>query len=197
MNCNDLRFVKTEENLKKTLLHMLETRPLEKISIKDLCEKARCSRNAFYQHYSTKDELYNAILSDMMTAIEESTYPIEKDQTVMDSRKISAFNYKLLNCIADHRDDFTSLMNGNDGFLIFMRDSLYRSFLSHYAFVAEGKTLTRKGELLTRYFCAGIAGFIENWLKDSSLSIEEAQQYLDICAHDNFTVMRDILIADS
>ncbi len=194
MNCNDLRYIKTEESLKRTLLKMLEKQKLETISIKELCLNAKCSRNAFYQHYQTKDELYNAILSDILTTIEISTQPIERNQSEMDENKIRAFTYRLLTVIDTRREEFASLMNGNEMFLLFLSESLYQAFQKHYQLVTDGRTLPRQGDLITRYFCCGIAGMTEQWLKDPSISLEQAQQSLDLCTRDNLRKMRDILI---
>ncbi len=193
MNCNDLRFIKTEENLKKALLYMLESRRLEEISIKAICEKAKCSRNAFYQHYQSKDELYNAALSDIIATIEESTQPIARDQRTMNDKRIRAYTYKLLRTIDEHRSEFDSLRNGNDRFLLLMSDSLYHAFQKHYSFINVKRPISDQGELITRYFCCGIAGFIEQWLKEGNSSLETAQRSLDLCTHDNFKKMRDIL----
>lgn len=193
MNCNDLRFIKTEENLKKALLKILENNCLEKISIKSICEEAKCSRNAFYQHYQSKETLYNAIMNDLIATIEESTQPIDPDQRAMNDHKIKIYIYKLLKTINEHRSEFDSLRNGNDLFLIFLSDSLYNAFLKHYSVVAEHRPITNQGELITRYFCCGIAGFIEQWLKKENVSLETAQKNLDLCSHDNFKKMRDLL----
>jgi len=194
MNSNDLRYIKTEKNLKKTLLHMLESQRLEDISIKSICLKAECSRNAFYKHYPTKEDLYNAIINDIITVIEESSQPIDCVQKYIAEHRIKTFTYKLLKVIDEHRAEFLSLKNGNDTFLIFLSDSLYRAFIQHYSFVTDNKPLSKKGELITKYFCCGIAGFIEEWLNESSISLEVAQKNLDECTRDNFKKMRDLLI---
>ncbi len=195
MNRNDLRFIKTEENLKKTLLRLLEKSPIEKISIKELCSEAKCSRNAFYQHYQSKEELYCAILGDILNTIEKSTQPLMRDQSGMDEEKISEFTYRLLKIFHDYKEDFTSLMNGNEKFQIFLSDSLYCSFMCTYKSVAVSPPIPLQGELITRYFCGGIACFIEQWLKPSTITLEQAQLYLDTCSRDNFRKMRDLLIA--
>ena len=193
MNCNDLRYFKTEENIKRTLLHMLERSQLEDISIKAICQEAKCSRNAFYQHYQTKESLYNAILSDMIAAIEESTQPIDRNQRAMNDQKIKTYTYKLLKIIDEHRSEFQSLRNGNDLFLTILSNSLYEAYLKHYSYVTDDKQITEQGELITRYFCCGIAGFIEHWLAADNISLETAQYNLDLCSHDNFKKMRDLL----
>lgn len=172
---------------------MLESSRLEDISIKAICEEAKCSRNAFYQHYQTKENLYHAILNDIIATIEESTQPIHRNQKAMNDQKIKAYTYKLLKIIDGHRSEFKSLRNGNDLFLTILSNSLYHAYLKHYSYVADDKQITEQGELITRYFCCGIAGFIEQWLTADDISLETAQHNLDLCSHDNFKKMRDLL----
>ncbi|EHI75234.1 TetR family transcriptional regulator [Streptococcus criceti] len=50
----DLRFEKTEKNLQEAFLHLLQAKDLTKISVKEICQLAQVSRNAFYQHYETQ-----------------------------------------------------------------------------------------------------------------------------------------------
>ena len=193
MNCNDLRFIKTEDNLKRSLLCLLENKRIEDISIKEICREAKCSRNAFYQHYQTKENLYNAILSGIFATIEESTRPIALDQRSMDDQKIKAYTFKLLRIIDEHRSEFKSLRNGNDLFLTLLSNFLYNAYLKHYSCVTDDKKITEQGELITRYFCCGIAGFIEQWLNSDYIDLEIAQYNLYLCSHDNFKTMRDLL----
>ena len=63
---NDLRYVKSEEAFKQAFLELLDEMPKEKISISLLCERARCSRPAFYNHYVDKEDLYAAIIHDFV-----------------------------------------------------------------------------------------------------------------------------------
>ena len=54
MNFTDLRILKTQERLQNSLLELLDTKELKEITVKEICDKAGISRNAFYQHYSYK-----------------------------------------------------------------------------------------------------------------------------------------------
>lgn len=53
----DLRVLKTEESIKNTFKSMLLEMPYEKITIKELCERALINRKTFYLHYSSIDDL--------------------------------------------------------------------------------------------------------------------------------------------
>ena len=42
-NQSDLRAVKTEENLRTALISLLHVKELKKITVKDICDKSKCS----------------------------------------------------------------------------------------------------------------------------------------------------------
>lgn len=57
MNQNDLRYIKTEDLITNAFIECAREYSLDQIHIKDICNKARISRNAFYAHYRDKYEL--------------------------------------------------------------------------------------------------------------------------------------------
>ena len=83
MNKNDLRYKKTEDKLRSALVSLLKRNTLESVSVRDICEKAGCSRNAFYLHYETKDDLYEAIVNSI---IDKLIYALQADTNVFESR---------------------------------------------------------------------------------------------------------------
>lgn len=79
MNFTDLRILKTQERLQNALLELLETKELKEITVKEICEKAGISRNAFYQHYSYKEDLYDQMVARATEGIRESLAPVTQD----------------------------------------------------------------------------------------------------------------------
>lgn len=62
----DKRVTKTKSLLKKTLIELLEERPFEQITVKELCQRAYVSRITFYTHYGDKYALVDEIFQDML-----------------------------------------------------------------------------------------------------------------------------------
>lgn len=65
MSVHDLRYVKTEELIRKAFLACCSEHTIEEIHTKDICAKARISRNAFYGHYENKYQLLEAVYGDV------------------------------------------------------------------------------------------------------------------------------------
>lgn len=71
----DLRIIKTEESLRKALLTLLKTNPLETITISELCRLAQINRGTFYLHYRDVHGVFRhyfkEIVEDLQKAYEE------------------------------------------------------------------------------------------------------------------------------
>lgn len=53
----------TREALETSLLHLLEHKTMAQITISELVTRAGVSRNAFYRHYKSKEEIFTKLLS--------------------------------------------------------------------------------------------------------------------------------------
>ena len=63
-NTDDLRYQRTEAAIREAFLGLLAKTPLEKVSVRRLCDEAGISRNAFYLHYENTTALYHALMGD-------------------------------------------------------------------------------------------------------------------------------------
>lgn len=75
---HDLRIIKTKESLRKALLQILKTKPLERITIAELCREAQINRGTFYLHYQNVLEVFKeyleVIIDDLRKSYEEPIY---------------------------------------------------------------------------------------------------------------------------
>lgn len=76
-NENDLRIIKTRQNITDSFLTLLEKKPLEEISVTEICAGAKCSRNTFYLHYPYKEALYDALMDELIDRIKQAFLPSE------------------------------------------------------------------------------------------------------------------------
>ena len=68
-NAMDLRIEKTEKGIRNAFIELRSSKPLEKITIKELCEHAYINKSTFYSHYK---DIYD--LSERME--EEVSHPL-------------------------------------------------------------------------------------------------------------------------
>jgi len=62
---NDPRSLQTEELIERTFITLHKEKPLNKITVKELCDKAEINRTTFYKHYLDVYDLYEKIESGL------------------------------------------------------------------------------------------------------------------------------------
>ncbi len=68
----DARVRYTQTVLKQTLLTLLEKKPINKITVKEVCELAELNRATFYSHYADCFDLLESIENDMLKDFAQS-----------------------------------------------------------------------------------------------------------------------------
>ena len=61
----DRRVRYTRKVMKDSLLELLLEKPIEKVSVKEICERADINRSTFYVHYGSAAELYDDAKNDL------------------------------------------------------------------------------------------------------------------------------------
>ena len=62
----------TKKMLKSALIKLLESKPIEKISVYELCAEAQINRTTFYKYYGSQHDLMADIQADFLTELENS-----------------------------------------------------------------------------------------------------------------------------
>lgn len=62
----DLRVVVTRRMIQEALLKLLETKPIDKIRINELCETSGVNRATFYRHYETLQDVLREIQTELI-----------------------------------------------------------------------------------------------------------------------------------
>lgn len=65
----DRRVRYTKMVLKDSLTDILAEKPIEKITVKEICEKADINRGTFYSHYSDQYDLYNCVVDEILEGV--------------------------------------------------------------------------------------------------------------------------------
>ena len=65
----DIRIEKTKRAITNTFLELRARKPLEKITIKELCEKALINKSTFYSHYRDIYDLSDALETEVVSSV--------------------------------------------------------------------------------------------------------------------------------
>ena len=164
----DIRVKKTKERLKSTLLSLMHSKSIDRISISEICRESGINRNTFYQHYTDIRDLLGEIEGEFMESL-FSAVTISGDSI----RSVKDIMLLLLETIKQHQDICLLLFSDN-GDKNFLRNILMFALPSAVEnWVKELGMNEDEATVLYLYIMGGAVNVIEAWMK------EEVQAPLD------------------
>lgn len=103
---NDVRVVRTRHALQNALLALIERKPLEEVTIREIAAQAGVHYATFFRHHETKEALLNDIAADQIKCLVELTLP------VVYSSDRHAVHVALCRYVDEHRNLWTTLLTG-------------------------------------------------------------------------------------
>lgn len=98
----DRRVKYTKQALKESLVEALGEKPIEKVTVKELCEIADVNRGTFYSHYSDQFDLYNELIYDLIDRSLKVTGPfMNANQKMHDQLKTAVDVFRFVRANAD------------------------------------------------------------------------------------------------
>jgi len=174
MNFTDLRILKTQERLQNALLELLETKELKAVTVKEICDKAGISRNAFYQHYGYKEDLYDQMVAKATERIRESLMPVIPNASQIKEDTVALYAKHIIEGITEVRELIYVMLKGDDGiFLRQLTDLIFGQNLTNAIPFFEIKD-SAELRLYYEFISAGMAAFIIKWILDGNMSEDRA-----------------------
>ena len=144
----------TKMLIRRAFTDLLRVKPVQSISIKELCEKAGVNRGTFYAHYQSVHDLLMQMEDEMLSEINEVLASLlPEDGGDVSSLRIST---ELFQCLKDNADLCTVTLGdfGDKSFAMrmlnmgwekcfdaysrYFRDASPKQIAYFYAFVSEG-----------------------------------------------------------
>ena len=114
----DARQIRSRNALHAALLELLEEKPFDQLTIREITARAGTGYATFFRHYPTKEELLNDVASEEIAALLAMTMPI--------LHQADSFESTLALCryVADHGSLWSALLTG--GAAAIVRDEFIR-----------------------------------------------------------------------
>lgn len=158
----DPRVRYTKKIIEDTFVDLLQTKPLNKITVTMICEKAQINRGTFYKYYDNPFDLMEKLQ-------EEGLSEMEKMLSQITEEGLEDFLLKILLVIKERKKIITTLdVNLNN-------DSFYNQ-LSQVAMKVMRERMDHENEeknkLKIQYVIGGCANIILQWMNDG-MEMEE------------------------
>lgn len=153
----DLRIQKTRKNIINAFLELRSKKALEKITIKELCEKAEINKSTFYSHYVDIYDLSNSLENELLRSI-----ILDLPDSYMTITEPEEFTRRLALSMSSHSSMLKILFSGNrTGFFVIKLNTTLKSliFLKYPEFKDDVKINT----LLSFIIYGGYYAYSDNY----------------------------------
>jgi AcrR family transcriptional regulator len=104
MNNEDRRVVRTRKLLKQALIDLIDEKPYEGITIRDITDRADIGYANFFRHYDGRDELMLEIFSEIVAELE--SLPVKHGESYFEQE-----GYLLFEQISKNHSLYSSILN--------------------------------------------------------------------------------------
>ena len=160
----DARVRYTKMILRQSLLELMRTKPVAKITVTEICERANINRATFYSHYTDPSDLLRSVENEVIDDITSRVIPALYATGVDLMRALTGiFEY-----IRDNADTCRILLSdtGDNGFqsqIVRVMEGQYVDFWR--AARSEG---VGDAEYVYTYIALGSVGVIRKWLDEGT-----------------------------
>lgn len=165
MKKNDQRTRLTQMLIRKALTSLLSQKPIQSISVKELCDAAGINRGTFYAHYADIYDLLEKIEEEMMHDFQNALQPLlEEREEPLTPLKITT---GIFDCIKDNADICIVTLGpyGDKKFASQLLAVGREKCLEGYSKYFEGAS-KKQIEYYYAFVSAGCIGLLEKWLHD-------------------------------
>lgn len=161
----DARTLYTKQMIQKVFLDLLKEKPIGKITVTEICEKAEINRGTFYKHYEDIYDLMKKLeetaLSQLETLLLDSAH--HGNVPVLTTLLTSLLNYQDLIIALTAKP----LINDNN-FLSRLAERCSCYAISHLPSVDAHYIDNPNKQYIYSYLAGGTKMLIEHWLKTSA-----------------------------
>jgi len=153
------RYTKTA--LQNSLMELMKTRPVQSISVKEICALADINRSTFYAHFDSTESLLRAIERETLAWFSRA---LNKFTIVIDKRDVIGMFNEILLWVEDNKNSVRVLLSGNG-------DADFQRELFNTVYETPGLLRTKRGmdEEQRRHYMtfitSGSIGMVQYWLK--------------------------------
>ncbi len=157
---NDPRVRYTQMIIKKAFWELLKQKPVNKITVREICDRAEINRSTFYKHYSDCYDLLDKLKEEALTRLDglmadmEGTGTMPVLLTILETMKNNANTFKLI--------------SPKEYGVEFARKAVQRCYQyldPHLTISSKREWDEGQKERACAFLVGGISGVIEQWMR--------------------------------
>ncbi len=164
----------TAKAIKQTFMELLNKKPLNKITVKDIAEECGINRNSFYYHYNDIPSL----LEEIFTEEAETLVTNQKESTTFYEQLLSAVDFAIENRAAVYHIYNSASREMFERYLEKISNKTVSSYISQVS--RDYNISERDKSALVLYYKCLLIGFVIDWLS-SDMKYDLRDQLRRIC----------------
>ncbi|MCF0137446.1 MAG: TetR/AcrR family transcriptional regulator C-terminal domain-containing protein [Oscillospiraceae bacterium] len=168
----------TKEALSNALKKMLNIKPIDKITVKDLVEECGVNRQTFYYHF---DDVYDLL----EWVFEEDANRVLPDEIFYDEWRVNVM--KFFRYLYDNKTFVLNIYNSqNRSYMLrYFKRRMHYCIHGFAVIVAEGRNIEWSDlEFICEFYAQGMTGLISQWLDlnmelPPEITVDKFMQVLD------------------
>ncbi len=166
----DPRVLRTKRDYHNAMIELLETVPLEKMTVKQLCETSGISRTTFYEHYAIPQDCFHELVGEYIDELRSRLASLpEKD--------MHHCMLEYLKLMQEHRSVFRELHRTSVNNPVFK--DIAGILLQYIVLPILGDDLSEvEFEKTLRYNFYGFLGLTSEWLEGGCIETPEEQVHV-------------------
>lgn len=162
MNEQDLRVIKTKNNLENALIILLKEKTLDKISVTELCKASGITRKTFYLHYESISKLLEEKIEQLLVDLESSLLATSRYRQKTDRYRLEPQMIQLFQHVYDNQDFYRFIFSASSNFAYYEMFFLQIKNLVKKS-VDSMTTFEKVSEFEISYLANAILGVIMEW----------------------------------
>ena len=172
----DRRQIRTKRRIREALMALVLEKSVEKITIKELAERADIDRKTFYLHYGSIGEVLSEMQEELLGRLESVISEYDLFQPTFDALAM----FRQINGIILESTDFYRRMLVMDRYSFFydkLKDTMKTYLTDKYGQLLENASISRiKLDLYLEYVTTGIMAVYVHWLRHPEFDLDEVAQ---------------------
>ncbi len=163
MGRTDQRVRVTKMMIRRGFMELLRQKPIQSITVKELCLRAGVNRGTFYAHYTDVYDLLGKLEEEMLSDFQKAMEPFL--QMPVEELSLLKITEAVFQCLKDNADLCTVTLSpyGDAEFaarlLSVGREKYMESYIRHFP-----KATPRQIELYYTFVSSGCIGILKKWL---------------------------------